>query len=189
MRSINIWLLYKTLHRDKFCTYLVFTPLSPITAIYRFDGSFTPTEGLLDLWLHGKSPHTQRYYRREALKFLAIVSKPIESITLAMSKGMQLPLVGVKLAKTLFAATQSMKTLLRKSCRNKIAIVTKTTEKKLVLAVPVKVLFTKELEPQASHSSDFIMESATPKILPIHLSELIMQNNSVDPPILELHKE
>jgi integrase/recombinase XerD len=28
--------------------------------------TITPTEGLLDLWLHGKSPHTQRYYRREA---------------------------------------------------------------------------------------------------------------------------
>ncbi len=48
---------------------------------------FTPTEGLLDLWLHGKSPHTQRYYRREALKFLAIVDKPIESITLADVQG------------------------------------------------------------------------------------------------------
>ncbi len=42
---------------------------------------------MLDLWLHGKSPHTQRYYRREALKFLAIVGEPIESITLADVQG------------------------------------------------------------------------------------------------------
>ncbi len=42
---------------------------------------------IADLWLHGKSPHTQRYYRREALKFLAIVNKPIESITLADVQG------------------------------------------------------------------------------------------------------
>ena len=61
--------------------------LTPIGAISRFDGSFTPTAGLLDLWLHGKSLHTQRYYRREALKFLAIVGKPIESITLADVQG------------------------------------------------------------------------------------------------------
>ncbi len=61
--------------------------LTPITAFSRFDVSFTPTQGLLDLWLHGKSPHTQRYYRREALKFLAIVGKPIESITLADVQG------------------------------------------------------------------------------------------------------
>ena len=61
--------------------------LSPITAISRFDVFFTPTQGLLDLWLNGKSPHTQRYYRREALKFLAIVGKSIESITLADVQG------------------------------------------------------------------------------------------------------
>lgn len=56
-------------------------------AIAPINTSITPTEGLLDLWLHGKSPHTQRYYRREAFKFLAIAGKPIESITLADVQG------------------------------------------------------------------------------------------------------
>jgi hypothetical protein len=27
VRGINIWLVYKTLHRDKFCAYLVYTPI------------------------------------------------------------------------------------------------------------------------------------------------------------------
>ena len=56
-------------------------------AIAPSSASNTPTEGLLDLWLRGKSPHPQRYYRREALKFLAIVNKSIESITLADVQG------------------------------------------------------------------------------------------------------
>lgn len=60
---------------------------TPNLAIAYPEASITPTEGLLDLWVHGKSPHTQRYYRREALKFLAIVGKPIEQITLADVQG------------------------------------------------------------------------------------------------------
>ena len=61
--------------------------LTPNIAISHSQTLITPTEGLLDLWLHGKSPHTQRYYRREAIKFLGIVGKPIESITLADVQG------------------------------------------------------------------------------------------------------
>lgn len=61
--------------------------LTPKTAISDFDCPTTALDGLLDLWLHGKSPHTQRYYRREARKFLAIVGKPIEQITLADVQG------------------------------------------------------------------------------------------------------
>ena len=61
--------------------------LTPNLAISHSSATITPTEGLLELWLHGKSPHTQRYYRREALKFLRIVNKPIESITLADVQG------------------------------------------------------------------------------------------------------
>ena len=61
--------------------------LTPNLAISHSSAAITPTEGLLDLWLHGKSPHTQRYYRREALKFLAIADKPIELITLADVQG------------------------------------------------------------------------------------------------------
>ncbi len=29
MKDINTWLIYTTLHRDKFCAYLVFTPIKP----------------------------------------------------------------------------------------------------------------------------------------------------------------
>ena len=61
--------------------------LTPNMAIAPSSTLITPTEGLLDLWLHGKSPHTQRYYRREAVKFLVIAGKPIESITLADVQG------------------------------------------------------------------------------------------------------
>ncbi len=60
---------------------------TPNMAIAYSQATITPTEGLLNLWLHGKSPHTQRYYRREALKFLSVVNKPIESITLADVQG------------------------------------------------------------------------------------------------------
>lgn len=42
---------------------------------------------LIELWVHGKSAHTQRYYRREAQKFLAIIGKPIEQVTLADVQG------------------------------------------------------------------------------------------------------
>ena len=59
----------------------------PKGVIARPDVLIPPTEGLLDLWLHGKSGHTQRYYRREALKFLAVVGKPIELITLSDVQG------------------------------------------------------------------------------------------------------
>lgn len=37
---------------------------------------------LIDLWLHGRSKHTQRAYRGDAEKFLAVVDKPLQRITL-----------------------------------------------------------------------------------------------------------
>lgn len=74
------------------------TPETHKLAIAHSSASITPAEGLLDLWLHGKSPHTQRYYRREALKFLGIVGKPIESITLADVQGYATALHQSKLA-------------------------------------------------------------------------------------------
>ena len=43
----------------------------------------SPIEGVISLWVHGKSPHTQRYYRREATKFLAMVGKPLNLVVLA----------------------------------------------------------------------------------------------------------
>jgi len=37
---------------------------------------------LIDLWLHGRSRHTQRAYWRDAVRFLAAVEKPLHRITL-----------------------------------------------------------------------------------------------------------
>jgi integrase/recombinase XerD len=37
---------------------------------------------LIQLWCHGKSPHTQRYYQEDANKFLAFVGKPVAQVTL-----------------------------------------------------------------------------------------------------------
>ena len=37
---------------------------------------------LLALWLHGRSAHTQRAYRRAATRFLYIVQKPLPAVTL-----------------------------------------------------------------------------------------------------------
>lgn len=38
---------------------------------------------LIELWLHGRSPHTQRAYRADALRFLAWAQKPLPAVTLA----------------------------------------------------------------------------------------------------------
>jgi integrase/recombinase XerD len=37
---------------------------------------------LIDLWLHGRSRHTQRAYRRDAEQLLAAIQKPLRQITL-----------------------------------------------------------------------------------------------------------
>src|SRR3954462_12405103 len=37
---------------------------------------------LLDLWLHGRSPETQRAYRADAEAFLDFVRRPIHAVTL-----------------------------------------------------------------------------------------------------------
>ena len=37
---------------------------------------------LIELWCHGKSPQTQRYYRLEAARFLEFVGKPLAKVTL-----------------------------------------------------------------------------------------------------------
>ncbi len=37
---------------------------------------------LIELWLHGRSRHTQRAYRRDAERFLAAIQKPIHRVTL-----------------------------------------------------------------------------------------------------------
>lgn len=56
------------------------TPFLKVTGIY--DPSSSLGE-VIELWVHGKSPHTQRYYRQEAHKFLSRVGKPLDSVTLA----------------------------------------------------------------------------------------------------------
>ncbi|WP_126148340.1 tyrosine-type recombinase/integrase [Synechococcus elongatus] len=40
-------------------------------------------ETVLALWTHGRSPHTQRYYRQEAQAFRQWVQKPLDQVTLA----------------------------------------------------------------------------------------------------------
>src|SRR4051794_39559235 len=42
---------------------------------------------LLDLWLHGRSPATQRGYRAEAERFLRHVSKHLRDVTLGDLQG------------------------------------------------------------------------------------------------------
>jgi integrase/recombinase XerD len=37
---------------------------------------------LVDLWLHGRSPHTQRAYRADVARFLAFVASPLATVTL-----------------------------------------------------------------------------------------------------------
>ncbi len=54
--------------------------LTPFLAISRISDPSSSLEGMIDLWVHGKSLHTQRYYRREAQKFLAMVAKPLELV-------------------------------------------------------------------------------------------------------------
>lgn len=56
-----------------------------------------PVEQLIELWVHGKSTHTQRYYRREVRQFLEEVSKPVDTITLADVQGYASALAATKL--------------------------------------------------------------------------------------------
>jgi integrase/recombinase XerD len=42
---------------------------------------------LIDLWLHGRSPETQRAYRRDVDAFLAFTSKPLDRVGLADLQG------------------------------------------------------------------------------------------------------
>jgi len=39
-------------------------------------------EHLVALWLHGRSPHTQRAYRADVDRFLAFVATPLPTVTL-----------------------------------------------------------------------------------------------------------
>src|ERR687886_130930 len=37
---------------------------------------------LVELWLHGRSPHTQRAYRADSDRFLTFVARPLSTVTL-----------------------------------------------------------------------------------------------------------
>jgi len=49
---------------------------------------------LVEMWLHGKSTHTQRAYRRSASRFLAFVAKPLSEVTLGDLQDFSDALVG-----------------------------------------------------------------------------------------------
>lgn len=71
----------------------------------------TAAEQLLNLWLHGKSPRTQSYYRFYARRFLEFVGKPLHLVTLAEMQGFAISLEEEGLAKstqrTIMAAVRS----------------------------------------------------------------------------------
>ena len=46
-------------------------------------------ERLIEMWIHGRSPHTQELYRRYAKRFLAYLNKPLHLATLADVQGWQ----------------------------------------------------------------------------------------------------
>ncbi len=51
-------------------------------AVSLFIPADTSDEQLVELWLHGKSPHTQRAYRADAERFLRFVARPLRMVTL-----------------------------------------------------------------------------------------------------------
>jgi integrase/recombinase XerD len=42
----------------------------------------SPDAHLVELWLHGRSPHTQRAYRADSDRFLAFVARPLTTVSL-----------------------------------------------------------------------------------------------------------
>lgn len=61
-----------------FATDLELSPASPSRIVDR-----TATdERIVDLWLHGRSPHTQRAYRADIARFLTFVATPLATLTL-----------------------------------------------------------------------------------------------------------
>lgn len=72
----------------------------------------TPSEQLLNMWLHGKSPRTASYYRIYANCFLKFVGKPLHLVTLAEVQGFATSLEERGLAdstqRTILAAVKSL---------------------------------------------------------------------------------
>jgi len=56
-------------------------PTSVVTAI---PAQATSDQQLIDLWLHGRSDHTQRAYGADARRFLAFAGVPLRQVTLGM---------------------------------------------------------------------------------------------------------
>ncbi len=67
---------------------------------------------LIEMWLHGRSPHTQDSYRRHIRSFLRHVNKPLALVTLADLQGWQLTLNGMapNSQRTAMAAVKSLLT-------------------------------------------------------------------------------
>ncbi|MGK7958713.1 MAG: tyrosine-type recombinase/integrase [Crocosphaera sp.] len=53
----------------------------------------SPFDRLLDMWLHGRSPHTRRVYLRYVKRFFTWCAKPLHTVTLADLQGWQDTLV------------------------------------------------------------------------------------------------
>ena len=77
-------------------THLEAVSTDLLDVIRATDGPFVASEGrvrieqvggdeqLVALWLHGRTPHTQRAYTADAGDFLAFVSKPLRTVTFPM---------------------------------------------------------------------------------------------------------
>jgi integrase/recombinase XerD len=61
---------------------LAVSVVSPPLTASPFVAPDTTDQQLLDLWLHGKSPHTQRAYRADAKRFFSYVARPLRIVTL-----------------------------------------------------------------------------------------------------------
>lgn len=55
--------------------------LTTLKAIPPPSEELSSTEKLIQMWMHGHSPNTQRYYGREARRFLSFVNKPLDRVT------------------------------------------------------------------------------------------------------------
>lgn len=58
----------------------VLVPVTPTALVVHQQAE--SDQHLIDLWLHGRSRHTQRAYRRDAERFLSAVGKPLHRVTL-----------------------------------------------------------------------------------------------------------
>ncbi|MGI8492565.1 MAG: tyrosine-type recombinase/integrase, partial [Acidimicrobiales bacterium] len=83
---------------------LVLGPSTPVTAATT--RQIAVDQQLIDLWLHGRSPHTQRAYRADVARFLAFVATPLPTVTLG-----DLQAFADALAQQAFAPSSRVRTL------------------------------------------------------------------------------